>query len=73
MTKSPKVTKEYVKEIIGQLPQEIFSFDELREQMPGEYNVLKDVLFDLLDDSESDIMQIFDQELEVIRFTRRSK
>jgi type I restriction enzyme S subunit len=73
MTKSPKVTKEYVKEIIGQLPQEIFSFDELREQMPGEYNVLKDVLFDLLDDSESDIMQIFDQELEAIRFTRRSK
>jgi len=68
-----KMTKESVKEVIRQLPKERFSFDELYEKIPGEYNSLKDILFDLLNETEPILMQVFDQQERAMRFCWEEK
>jgi len=65
-----KMSRESVKEVIHQLPNDIFSFDELREQLPEDYDSLKEILFTLLDEAEPSIIQVFDQEVKAIRFIR---
>lgn len=71
--KMSKLNKDYVNEVILKMPKELFSFDELRESLSGDYDMLRDILFDLLDDSESSIMQVFDQESRSIQFVRKSE
>lgn len=68
-----KTTKESVKEAIHQLPKDKFSFDELRENLPGDYDSLKDILFALLSESEPSLTQVFDREERAMRFVRVSK
>ena len=68
-----KTTEEFVKEVIRQMPQDTFSFDELRAKLSGDYDSLKDILFNLLDKSEPSIVQVFDQEAEAMRFVRGDK
>ncbi|MEM7770313.1 MAG: hypothetical protein AAF327_07360, partial [Cyanobacteria bacterium P01_A01_bin.37] len=68
-----KMTKKYVKEVISQLPRDTFLFNELQEKLSGEYDVLKDILFALLDESEPSISQVFDQEVKLMQFVRRDK
>ncbi|MEH2363220.1 restriction endonuclease subunit S [Nostoc sp.] len=68
-----KMTKESVKEVICQLPKEKFSFDELRENLTGDYDSLKDILFTLLSEAEPILTQVFDQEERAMRFFRAGK
>jgi type I restriction enzyme S subunit len=68
-----KMSDESVKEVIRQLPKDTFSFDELREKLPDDenYDLLKDILFDLLD--KADIRQVFDRESQAMRFIKGHK
>jgi type I restriction enzyme, S subunit len=71
--RKPKMTKmseESVKEVIRQLPKNTFSFDDLRQKLPGDYESLRDILFSLLDEPEPSIMQIFDQEAQAMCFAK---
>ncbi|QSJ20355.1 restriction endonuclease subunit S [Nostoc sp. UHCC 0702] len=68
-----KMTKESVKEAIRQLPKDKFSFDELRENLTGDYDSLKDILFTLLSEAEPILTQVFDQEERAMCFFRAGK
>ena len=68
-----KMTEESVKEAISQLPKDKFSFDELRENIPGNYDLLKDILFALLSEDEPSLKQVFDREEQTMRFVRAGK
>ncbi|MBE8992628.1 restriction endonuclease subunit S [Nostoc sp. LEGE 12450] len=68
-----KMTKESVKEVIRQLPKDKFSFDELRENLTGDYDSLKDILFTLLSEAEPVLTQVFDQEERAMCFFRAGK
>ncbi len=68
-----KMTEESVKEAIRQLPKDKFSFDELRENLPGDYDSLKDILFALLSEGEPSLTQVFDREERAMRFVRVGK
>jgi type I restriction enzyme S subunit len=63
-----KMSKESVKEVIRQLPKDTFSFDELRANIPGNYESLKDIVFALLDEAEPNLKQVFNQEAGAMRF-----
>ena len=67
------MNKETVKEVIKQLPNNMFSFDDLRDQLPGNYDELKDIVFALLSESEPSITQVFDETLRAMRFVRGNK
>lgn len=68
-----KMTQESVKEAIHQLSKDKFSFDELRENLPGDYDSLKDILFVLLSEAEPSLTQVFDREEQAMRFVRVGK
>jgi hypothetical protein len=68
-----QLTKAAVQEAIRQLPKDTFSFDELRTSCPGDYEALKDILFDLLSEEESKLKQIFDPKAQAMRFVRGSR
>ena len=68
-----KMTEESVKEAISQLPKDKFSFDELRENISGDYDSLKDILFALLSEAEPSLTQVFDREEQTMRFVRAGK
>jgi type I restriction enzyme S subunit len=70
MTKQPK---ESLKEIIKKLPKDQILFDDLREHFPGNYDLLKNTLFDILDETEPIIKQVFDREKELMCFIREQK
>jgi type I restriction enzyme, S subunit len=65
-----KMTEDSVKEVIRKLPQDSFSFDELREKLAGDYDEIKDILFKLLADSNPSIKQVFDKTSQAVRFIR---
>jgi type I restriction enzyme, S subunit len=65
-----KLSQESVKEVIHQLPNAQFSFDQLREKVSGDYDLLKDILFTLLDETDPIVKQVFDQEAEKMCFVR---
>ncbi|MGP1384918.1 MAG: restriction endonuclease subunit S [Thainema sp.] len=71
--KMPKITEDYVKEVISQLPKEVFSFDNLRERLSGDYDLIKDILFALLETPDSCIVQVFNQEAQTMQFVRSDK
>jgi len=68
-----KMTEESVKEAIRQLPKDQFSFDELREHFPGDYDSLKEILFSLLSEAEPSLTQIFNREERTMCFVRAGK
>jgi len=68
-----KMTEESVKEAISQLPKDKFSFDELRENISGDYDSLKDILFALLSEAEPSLTQVFDRAEQTMRFVRAGK
>ena len=59
-TMSTKPTVHTVKKIIYGMPSDRFSFEDLRGQVPGDYESLKDVLFELLSEVPASIKQVFD-------------
>lgn len=68
-----KMTRESVKKVIQQFPKEMFSFDDLRKSLAGDYDLLKDIVFGLLGEAEPSIAQVFDQDAKAICFVRREK
>jgi type I restriction enzyme S subunit len=70
MTKQPKKS---LKEIIQKSPKDQLLFDDLREQFPGNYDLLKNTLFDILDETKPIIKQVFDREKELMCFIKEQK
>lgn len=70
-TRETKMTEESVKAVIAQFPEETFSFDELREKLPGDYEQLKSFVFTLLAEPDAIIAQVFDQSAKTMHFVRR--
>lgn len=68
-----KMDKASVLKVIEAMPQETFAFDELRQKLPSDYDALKDILFTLLDDPQSGVIQVFDKQAKALRFRRRLK
>jgi type I restriction enzyme, S subunit len=68
-----KLSQESVKEVIHQLSNDKFSFDELRGKIPGDYDLLKDILFTLLDEEQPILKQVFDREANAMCFVRGIK
>lgn len=65
-----KLSKDSVREAAQQFPQDTFSFEDLRQAFPGNYELLKDIVFDLLDEPNPSITQEFDADAKVMRFVR---
>lgn len=76
ITRKPKMTKmtnESVKKIIDELPSDAFSFEDLHKKLAGDYDSFKDILFELLDEDEPSIEQMFDKQAKAIHFIRKQK
>jgi type I restriction enzyme S subunit len=67
-TPMTKLTTESVRTIIQQMPKDRFSFDDLRQLVTGDYDVLKDILFTLLAESQPSLRQVFDVDVQAMRF-----
>ncbi len=67
------MTEDSVKDVISKLRKDTFSFEELREKIPGDYEQLKNILFSLLSEDKPVISQVFDQTTEAMRFVKRSE
>jgi type I restriction enzyme, S subunit len=68
-----RLSQESVKEVICQLPNDEFSFEELRGKIAGDYDLLKDIFFTLLDETDPIVKQVFNREAETMCFVRGSK
>ena len=55
-------------EVISQMGEDYFTFEQLREVASRDYESLKDELFALLAHSESGLKQVFDTEALVMKF-----
>ncbi len=67
--KKMKITEETIKNTIADMPKS-FTFDELREKIPAEYELLKNTTFSLLSMNPDFIEQFFDEESQMLRFKR---
>ena len=47
-----------------------FSFDELRVQVAGDYDSLKDALFELLEEPQPVVRQVFDKKTKTMQLVR---
>jgi type I restriction enzyme, S subunit len=68
-----KISTESVKVMIDQFPMDTFSFADLRKDIPGDYDSVKDILFTLLDEAEPVIRQVFDEKEKTMHFVRGNK
>lgn len=68
--KRVKMTEESVKEAINQFSDDAFSFEELRNSIPGDYEKLKEIVFSLLSKTEAPIKQVFEPNRKVICLIR---
>lgn len=68
-----KLDVDLVREVVISMPEETFSFADIREKLPGDYDRLKDALFGMLDDPSSGLTQIFDASSRKMRLKRRSR
>jgi type I restriction enzyme, S subunit len=65
-----KLTTDALKEIIRDLPSDRFTFDDLRGQVPTDYETLKDMVFALLFEAPASIKQVFDAEAQNMQLVR---
>ncbi len=68
--KTKGVSIDSVKRAIRQLPEPRFAFSELRSLMGGDYDSLKEVVFELLAEEPPSLKQIFDKKTKSMRFER---
>ena len=66
-----KMTEDTIKDIIRRFSNDTFSFDELHSEIPGDYEQLKNIVFDLLSNDNPIISQVFDESSKAIRFVQR--
>ena len=71
--KMTKISKDLVRNALRELGKERFSFEDLRQRLPGDYDALKEIIFELLDEAEPSLEQVFDQDAKEMRFVRRGK
>jgi type I restriction enzyme S subunit len=64
------ITVDVVRRVIERLPPGGFTFDDLRGQVSADYEMLKDIVFELLKDPTSGLKQVFDEESRQMRFLR---
>ncbi|MGV3557270.1 restriction endonuclease subunit S [Larkinella arboricola] len=69
-TKMTELSPETVLESIRLLPDEQFTFDELRSQIAADYDTLKEVVFTLLLEKQPALKQVFDPERQAMKFIR---
>jgi type I restriction enzyme S subunit len=62
--------KDSIKAAILSLEYDRFSFDELRDQVGGDYESLKGILFELLEEQSPIVRQFFDQEAKAMKLER---
>ena len=62
--------KDSIKEVILSLESDRFSFDELRDQAGGDYESLKGILFELLEEQNPVVRQFFDKEVKAMKLER---
>lgn len=76
-TKKPSAKKtmsrETVLQTIEQMPQDTFTFDQLRDHIAGNYETLRDILFELLGETPPSLNLKFDSEQRVMMFVRGQK
>lgn len=65
-----KTTIETISSSIQRLPTDRFTFNELRDHIPEDYDTLKDMVFALLSDPHSGLKQVFDAETGSMHFVR---
>jgi len=63
-----KLDRESVEKTISSISGDTFSFDELRKKLPGDYDEVKDMLFAMLEDAKSGLEQVFDKQIQTMRF-----
>ncbi|MDB5344997.1 MAG: hsdS [Schlesneria sp.] len=64
--------RETVKEWIKTVNGKPFTFDDLRQDIPGDYEELKDAIFALLD-KQPELEQVFDESTSAMKFQRRGE
>ncbi len=69
-TNMTELSTETVLESIRLLPDDQFTFDELRSQVATDYDALKDIVFKLLLDKQPALKQVFDPERQAMKFIR---
>lgn len=62
--------KDVIKSMIMDAESDSFTFDEVRSRVPGDYEALKEALFELLGDSNPRLRQEFDPLAKVLRFAK---
>lgn len=65
-----QVSTDSVRELLLELPQDSFTFDELRKDVATDYETLKDIIFTLLSEATPSIRQVFDPATQAMRFER---
>jgi type I restriction enzyme S subunit len=65
-----KHTKDSLRDIITQLPNDQFSFNDLRMLVSSDYDTLKDMVFALLGEAKPAFKQVFDSKANAMRFVR---
>lgn len=65
-----KLTADSLKEKIFELPHNRFSFEELRTSAGGDYEVLREMIFELLGETQPVLTQVFDEKAKEMRFVR---
>lgn len=68
--KVAKFTTESLKALVSEMPEDHFTFDELRSRASTDYESLRDTVFTLLADSSSGFHQVFDSDASEMRFVR---
>lgn len=64
------ITEDNVIAAISQMPNETFSFDDLYETIPGDYEELKSILTYLLTKDNPSLIQVFDSKSKTLQFKR---
>lgn len=67
MKTSPPIS---LSEIVDRMSEDSFTFDQLRDKAPRNYETLKDELFTLLADPKSGLQQFFDANTQSMKFKR---
>ncbi|QSQ27603.1 restriction endonuclease subunit S [Pyxidicoccus parkwayensis] len=65
-----KLDKDAIKAAILKINKDKMSFDELRAQVVGDYDSLKDAIFELLEEPTPIIRQVFDKKAKTMQFER---
>ncbi|HRA64522.1 MAG TPA: restriction endonuclease subunit S [Caldilinea sp.] len=65
-----EISRESVLQTIEEMPQDTFAFDELRNNIAGNYEILRDVLFGLLGETPPKLTLKFDSKLKAMVFVR---